>query len=542
VKILPRTKKIEEKQDDEILLSEEDVGYILKFADSLAGYGIYGNALTPMLLNKRMQDISLNPLAPTESSLNTALLNPKDSELVIQAFSQDFEIQSQLYKRLLAYLGNMLSFDLTYECIDTKKYEDYKSKKYKDDLDILKNFLDNFDYKKEFQSVVMELLRNEAYFCCMRWDKGKLVLQELPSSPQYTMITGRWSYGLLFSINMIWWLQPGVDLGLYPPFFKEKYLKLWGDRSNGIPMYDATLSPETRGSSSWVYWQDVPSSIGWAFKFNPTLATRTCFFSGLFLDLIQQPLMRALQKNINMASAAKMVMGEIPLLKDTAAKTKDMYAISAGNLGNFMAIVKAAIGESIKAAALPLSNAQSVEFTGDNSLYKSYLKNTAALSGVNTNLIFTNDQKMNTIETQLSLNSDEQMMMSLYPQFEDFMNYQINKLTKNYHFKIHFEGSDFYNNRQQRLDVQMGLMPQGIVLPQKIAASMGMNPFTFQRQLDEARASGFVGNLTPIISAFQQSGSKDTGRPQKDESDLSGEGEQTRADGGNIAKSTSNKV
>jgi hypothetical protein len=540
---LTRT-KIEKEQNDKVLLSEEEVNYVLEFANSLNGYGIYGNALTPFLLNQRLQDISLNPVAATESSLNSALQNPKNSELVLQAFSQDFEIQSSLYKRLLSYLGNMLAFDLTYECIDVKKYEDYSSKKYKDDLDILKKFIDNFDYKKEFQSVVMELLRNEAFFCCPRYDTGnnKLILQELPSSPQYTMITGRWSHGLLFSLNMYWFLLPGVDINLYPSFFKQKYNELWGDSKNGIPKYQADLSPQSRGSSSWVYWQDIDVNVGWTFKFNPTLVNRNPFFASLFLDLIQQPVMRLLQKNMNLAAASKMILGEVPTLKDTAAKVRDMYTVSAKDLGNFMAVVKAAVGESVKTAAIPLSNTQAVEFTTDNSLYKTYLKNTAALSGVNTNLIFTNDQKMNTIETQLSLNSDEQMMMSLYPQFEDFMNYQINKLTKNYHFKIHFEGSEFYNNRQQRLDAQMGLIPQGIVLPQKIAASMGMNPFTFQRQLDEARASGFVDNLTPIISAFQQSGVKNTGRPQKDESDLSGEGEQTRADGGNIAKSISNKV
>jgi hypothetical protein len=537
---LARPKKIiEEKKDNDILVSEEDVNFVLKFADILAGYGTYGNALNPMMLNSRMRDINLNTQQGTEASIASALNSPKDSELVLQAFSEDFEIQSQLYKRLLSYLSTILAFDLTYECINIKKYEDYSSKKYKDDLDILRKFIDNFDYKKEFQSVVMELLRNEAYFCCTRWDKDKLILQELPASPTYTKITGRWAYGMLFSLSLYWFIQPGVDIRLYPPFFAEKYYELWGDGEKPIPQYQPYLSPQARGSSSWVYWQDVPVSVGWCWKFNPTLATRVPYFSALFGDICLQGLMRSLQKNINMASAAKMILGEIPLLKDTAAKTKDMYAISAANLGNFLAIVKAAIGESIKTAAVPLSNAQGVEFTGDNSLYKSYLKNTAALSGVNTNLIFTNDQKMNTIETQLSLNVDENLVYSLYPQFEDFMNYQINKLTKTYKFKIHFEGTQFYNNRQQRFEKQKDLMTNGIVLPQEIAASMGMSPFTLQRQMDEARASGFVDNLTPIISAFQQSGGgKETGRPQKNEDDLSESGEQTRADGGNVGKET----
>ena len=523
------------KTDDGILLTEQEVSYVLQFSDALSGYNIYGNALTPMLLNQRMKDITLSPMQATESSISEAMMNPKDSELVLQAFSQDFEIQSQLYRRLLSYLGNMLSFDLTYECVNPDV--DYTNKKYKSELDIVKKFFDNFDYKKEFQSIVLELLRNEAAFYCLRYDKDQIILQELPASPTYTMITGRWASGLLFSLNMYWFLQPGVDLNLYPEFFRKKYNDLWGGVSGKIQKYQPDLSPTSRGNSSWVYWQDIPVDAGWCFKFNPTIATRVPYFAGLFLDLIQQPLMRSLQKNVNLAAAARLVMGEIPLLKDTKSTVKDQFSISPSNLGNFLSIVKAAIGDGLKTAAAPLSNIQGIQFASDNELYKAFLKNASALSGVNSNLIFTNDLKMNAIETQLSLNTDEQLMTTLYPAFEQFLNYQVNKLTKNYKFKFHFEGTDFFNNRQQRLDNQITLATNGIVLPQKIAASLGMNPFTFERQLEEARANDWVSKLTPITSSFQMSkNGEDTGRPKKKDSELSDEGAQTRSDGANIAR------
>ena len=198
-------KKIENKEE-QILLSQQEVWDVLTFAQSM-----YPGILTPMLLNQRMKDISLNPLQATEDSLTSAMQNPKDSELSLQAFSQDFEIQSQPYKRLLAYLGNLLSFDINYECINCKP-DEYTSPKYSKDLDIMKKFMDSFDYKKEFNTVTNELLRNEAYFCCPRYDGEKIILQELPSSPTYSMITGRWDYGLLFSMSMYWFIQPGVKV------------------------------------------------------------------------------------------------------------------------------------------------------------------------------------------------------------------------------------------------------------------------------------------------------------------------------------------
>ena len=523
----------EEKKQELDTLTEEQVNYVLEYADAFNALNTWGPVTTPMLVNQRMKDVTLNPMQATETRLKEALSSPKDSESVLQAFSQDFEIQSQPYKRLLSYLGNMLSFDYTYEAINVKKPAEYNSPKYKKDLDILKEFLDNFDYKKEFSIVVQELLRNEAFFGLPRFDGEKHVIQELPSSPEYSMITGRWSYGFVFSFNMNWFIQSGVDINFYPEFMKLAYKKMM--ETDDTKEYDPSLAPIFRGQSTWARWQDIPVDEGWCFKMNPGVAARVPFFSGLFLDLIQQPLMRELQRNANMSTAHRILVGEIPMLKDTVGSVKDQFSISSKNLGNFLSLVKAAIGESMKTAALPLSNVQGLSFPGENEIYSSYIRTALASSGVNTNLLFTNDLKMNTIETQLSLNVDQQLMTSLYPQFNAYMNYQINKKTSHYKFNFTFEGTSFYNDRQQRLDNQMSLVDRGIILPQKIAAAIGMNPLSFERQMEAAKAMKWVDDLTPVVPGSQMSGD-DAGRPKKSSTKISDSGEQTRSDGGNVGR------
>jgi hypothetical protein len=215
---------------------------------------------------------------------------------------------------------------------------------------------------------------------------------------------------------------------------------------------------------------------------------------------------------------------------------KNQFNINPDTLGKFLSIVKTAVSEAIQVAALPLQNVKALNFDAENEIYDSYLKTTMASSGVNSNLIFTSDLKPNTIETQLSLNTDEQLMSSVYSQFNAFLNYHINKLTKKYKFSFQFEGTQFYNNRQQRLDTQITLADKGIVLPQKIAAAIGMKPQDFQRQMDEARAMGWVDNLTPIISGFQTSKEEVGGRPKKDDAELSDSGESTRSTGNNIPR------
>jgi hypothetical protein len=538
---------------DEIGLTEQEVWSVINYARALSQTTgmMY---LTPDLINARMRDVTLNPMAATQTALDEAMADPKNNEKQLQGFSQNFELQSMVYKRLLSYLANMLSFDITYT--SNAKPDDYKTPKYKKDLDAIERFLDNFDYKKEFHIAIREMLRNDAYFACFRAAGNRFVLQELPS--EYCKITGRWENGFLFSFNMYWFLQPGVDIDMYPDFFKKKYKELW-QNPNTNRTYEPSLPPELRAKSSWIYWVDIPPSLGVCFKLTPELAARLPYFSPLFNDLILQGLMRNLQKNINMAAASRIIMGEVPMLnKDAKVTVKDSIAISPDLLGKFMALIKSAISEAVKVGSAPLQNIQAIGFDTDNELYDSYLKTALASSGINTNLIFTSNIKPNVMETQLSINVDEQMLLPLYEQFSDFINYQLSKWTKTYRFSVVFEGTEFSINREKRFETVMKLFGQGIVLPQKISAALGMKPAQFRRQMEEAKAMGFMDMLTPpsvqtaeqmmpfnpkppLLEKGEDDGSSGRdkpprGRPKKKDSDISEEGMLTRGSGGNIGR------
>lgn len=523
-------KKVSEKNDGTIL-SEKEVQEVFDFYAFAKAQSAFNNVMTPDMLSGRMKDISMNPMVATEETLNSALLDPKNSEISLMAFSENFELQSMPYKRLIDYLSGMLAWDLTYTSdVDEKEYD---SSAYKKDLKIAEEFFYRFDYKKEFNTAVRQLFRNEAFFSLPRFDGEKIVLQELPSSPMYTKITGRWDYGLLFSMNMYWFILPGVNLDMYPPFFAEKYNEVFG---RGVTRkYLPSLSPEDRGQSSWVNWQDIPTDLGWCWKLNPEIATRVPYFTPLFMDLISQPLMRNLQKNINMSTASRLLVGQVPMLKDANAKIKDQISMSPETLGKFLQLVRSALSESMKVTAAPLDNMQGVQFPAENEVYDSYLRTALASSGINSNLIFSSDIKPNSIETQLSLNVDEQIVTRLYPQFEAFLNYHVNRMTKKYKFSFRFEGTNFYNNRQNRLDAQLKLLPMGIVLPQKISAALGMSPFEFEKQLAEGRANKWVDKLTPIISGAQMP-ADGAGRPTKSDSTIGDEGETTRASSRNVGR------
>lgn len=523
----PKDTNRKKQTKEDVLISENEVWDVLKYAANV--YNMYGN---PLLVNSRMKDATLDPMVATSEAVEKALQNPKNSEEQLIGYSEYMELTSMLYKRIVYYLSGMLSFDLTYTCSNISKETDYKSTAYKNDLKIVQDFLDSFDIKKEFKVVTRQMVRNEVYFSILREEGSKYTLQELPKD--YCLITGRWDYGILFDFDMNWFLQTGVDINMYPSVFKKMYEKAF-IKTNNKP-YNPAIPVDAR-DGSWVKWvQTSPKDGFWAFKLNPELATKIPFLAPLFPDVVIQPIIRKLQTNSYIASASKLLIGKVPMLDKSVkgAAVKDAVAVTPDMLGKFLSVLKAGLSESVKVGAAPLEDMQGISFPLDSPFYQDYLKTTTSSSGVNSRLIYTLD-KNNALESQLSINVDEFLMTYIYPYFADFLEYHINKKTKKFKWKFVFEGTEFFTNKKERLENALTLADKGIVLPQKISAAIGMLPHVFERQLAEAKASGFVEKLTPILSSFNISKSDSvSGRPSKKSSDLSESGIETRGNASNV--------
>jgi len=527
-----RPKKINTNINEQ--LSHDQLYDVLEFARNVYQGNVVPNIFTPELVNARMKDLNLNPLVATETNIESALKDPKNHETQLIGYSEFFSLTSMIYKRLTGYMAQMASFDYTFTCLNAKK-EDYKSKKYKKDLQLVYDFLDKFDVKREFKRIMNQLLEKEVYYGVLRDDsESKYIFQELPYS--YCKLTGRSEYSLLFDFNMQYFFsQSGVDLNMFPDIFKDYYNRIVELKNNG---YNPSASLNKR-TGEWVHWvQTSPEDNMFAFKFNTESATIVPYLAPLFSDIVLAPMMRNLQKNVNILKAQKILVGLIPLLKDSkGGSVKDAVAIEPGTLGKFLGLLKAGLHESVKVGGVPFSDVKEIDFdTTNTNILDEYSKTTASMSGINSRMVFAND-KMSNSETQASINVDEFLVLGVYNQFNQFMDYQINKRTRFYKFKFKFEGSEFQANRQFRLDNAMRLMERGLILPQKISAAIGMEYQDFIRQLEEAQANGFSDLFTPIVSMYQQSGDINKGgREKKSDSELGDSGEITRDNSSNIGR------
>ena len=516
-----------EKKED--ILTPDEVYDVLKFASAAYNQlGIY----TPSLVNARLQDITLSPQVATAAKIDTALQNPKENEQQLIGYTEFMELNSMLFKRILGYFSGLMSFDFNYVCTNIKDVKEYKSPAYEKDLSLVAEFFDKFKVKEQFRTVMHELMREEAAFYSFRDDDDYYILQELPQ--QYCKLTGRHSGGggsLLFDFNMYFFILPAVSLEMFAPKFVELYNRVFD--GGGKINYNPASNLDARTGSYVYFVQTSPEDGFWAFKLVSEVGTIVPYLSPLLGTAVLEPVIRSLQTNSYIQQASKLIFGQIPLIKDAGAKLANQIAMTPEVAGKFLQLISAALPTAIKVAAAPLDATAAIEFTGSDTILDSYLQTSAASSGVNSRLLYAKDRQ-NILETALSLDIDQNVLRPVYHQFENFLNFYINKRTKKYKFKFMFEGFETKTNREERFESVNTLAEKGMVLEQRFASAIGLSPFDFRRLLEEGKATGFVDKLTPILMSAQQP--KDTGRPASSDSDLGDEGANTKGSGGNLGK------
>lgn len=513
---------------EEVVETLEAVKKAFDLLDFAKGYN--DGVFSPMTQNTLMKNLNISSVVPDRQGIEDALKDPTNHESQLVSYSQSYYFSSLMYKRNVEYIANLPSFDLEMTCINATP-EDYKTNKYKNDYKAIANFLDKFDYRAQFKEVLWNLLMEETYYGMFRQFETKSVLQQW--SGRYAKITGKFEYGLLYDIDMNYFLQGVVDLDCYPDWLKKKYKEVFsGDTNKYIP--SNKINHRTGKFAMWV--QTSPEEGFWCFKFNPKHSLQVPFFSAMLPEMAIVPVMRRLQVDQSMAAARKLLVSSVPYLKEKkSSSVANQLAIDADVLGKFLGLAAQGIENAIKILALPTEDIKGVEFENtDKDTYKNFMAITSSLlSGGK--VIFSTDENQNAIETQLSLNLDELLAESIYPQFEEFLNYYANKETKKFKWRFRFVGCNDQFDRARRQTEAFTYADKGVVLPNKIASSLGLNKIELERELEEAKATGFTDKLMMMLNVNTMS-KNDAGRPQKEDGALTDSGLKTRSNASNIEK------
>lgn len=501
-------------------LTEDQVFQILQFAQSYYsqnGDPSAGFAYTPYLTNQRLNEIALSPVDLKKDGLEKALAAPltEGSQDELVGYSEFLQFAEAISKRTLLYLGNLPAFDYTVNCLNAYDADDYNSEEYKNDLRKVKNFLSHFDVKGQMSYVTRRALQSEAFYAVFRTDGANYEFQELPAD--YCIITGRnVDWGFLFDFDMSWFLKQGLSLKQYPRNFLTMWKETFGDVET-LDNYNPSNPLKARDGVYALWHQTSPLPQEGAFvcfKFNADTTARLPFLSSMFSQVVNKPLIKELQTNQYIISAQKILVGLIPYLKDQkSGQVANALAIDAKTLAPFLALLKQGLSDAVKVSGAPFSDLKDISFpTTEKSIYDEYNSNLARQSGATGSLIYGSARPTAT-EINLSAQIDSMIATSIYPSLARWLSTYVNTLTSKYKFRFSFEGNKFATDRKDRLDTALKLADKGIVLPQKIAAALGMDIFELEAQLQEGKANNFYDLLYLLPNANTASVGGDVGRP-----------------------------
>jgi hypothetical protein len=510
-------------------ISRSDVQDVIDFSSGLMAMdGFY----SPFLSNQLLTNLNNNPRLPSAESVKKALNDYKNSGEELQGFVEFASSFDMIFKRTLYSYANALSFDLQVTCKNAYTESDYQSDEYKKDRQTVDNFLTNFDYKKEFYNVLLNVLKRDTYFTWFRKTKTgnrgkmKFALQIMPQD--YCMLTGYFEKGLLWSLNILYYMQPGVDLNGFDPSITKTYLRALETIDSYVPS-----APLNDRKGSYAMWADVsPLDGAWAWKFDTSSFANNPFLSPYVANVLRSDEIGELQYNKDLIAASGILAGEIKLFDSAKSGQKaNQFSIDPKTLGTFMSLVKKGLQSTIKAVAVPLENIKFFQFEDKNpNSYTNELTTTAGIGTGISRVIYSSD-KMSNAELEAALNEVYQTMKPMYAQFNNFLDFYVNQMTSKYKFKFEFVGSNYQFERDARFDKMMKMADKGLVLNSSAwASAVGMNPVTFDRMLAESKYTGWIDKYSTMMLNANTSSYKDNegGRERKNARDLTESGEASR--------------
>lgn len=501
----------------EQLLNRGQVEAVVEFAQGLwqaNNFGVY----SPFMSASNLVGLNNNAHEVTTEKLRKALASYKESAPELQSYSEFMERFDMLYARTIDAYVNTLAFDLQVVCSNAYTQADYKSKEYEDDKRRVYEWLDNFKYKDEFRRVAKEVMRKETHFTWLRETKpyGKPAKRALQIMPQNRcLLTGYFDSGLLYDLDMSYFLTPGVDIDSYAPAIKKMYMDVFGTTQKD-PNYRPSAKLNKRDGVYAMYSQCSPEWGAWAWKLDYSNFTSTPYLAPYMKSALRDDELAELQYNKDIASAYAILAGEIRLFDNAKSGTKsDQFAISPKTLGAFMGKVKDGLPNQFKAVAMPTENIKTLTYTDSNpDMYSKQLENSAGIGSSMSRIIYSSD-RMSQAELEAAIINDYNTIKPLYQQFNKFLEFYVNKTTKKYHFKFIFDGCAYPFERDKRFDRLMKIADKGMVLNSSAYASViGMCPQDFDYSLSEGKYGDMQDKLSMLLNANTMKDGGSGGRPR----------------------------
>lgn len=513
---------MEEQTKDK--LTKNEVWSVINFAQSLRDFFLNG-FYTPYQQQQQLVSLNNDPLIPTYNKILEALKNNPINAEELCGYSEFMEVYDTIYGKTLRYFATLLSFDLNITCKNMKNPKEYKSQEYKDDLRRVYKFLDSFDYKQEFLKILKEVLRKEIVYTYFR-DSHEInepielnsdetttktkkdevfALQTMPQ--KYCKLDGYIENSIItYSFDMNYFLQSNIDIDLFAPELRRKFLEVFGSKEPQKYIPSAQLKNRNGSFANWV--QLSPLNGAYVFKLDTSNFRQTPIFSSLMKAVFNNDVVEKLQLDKDMISAYALLTGEMKTFDNAkSGTTTDQFAISPTVLGQLLNLVQSGLKNNIKPVPLPLENHKLSQFVDSSPLMAEYQVKNSSAQGASASPLIYNTGNLAQFAMEQAVETDYNLVAPLYEQFNTFMNFFVNRKTKKYKFNFEFSGLNrqFYKEKQRKALNELftvGLVPN----LSYIASVYGIRPQSFDRMLEEAKYGNMQDKLSMLYNKNTMSG------------------------------------
>lgn len=528
--------------------SEQAVWNVLDFMA-----GIYGDLKgynNPLPYDARMENNNLialnnNPKIPTAETLRQAIVNYKDNAELLQDFSEFMKAWDTLYAKIIDVKLSMLNFDINwyvdrYMIKDTSELD---SPLFQEDYRRVCKFMSKFKAKQEFRKVAENTLIADTYFCWLRDSYGQFnddeleldysvkrsqnfALQMMPQ--EYCKITGSSVYPntFLWDFNVDYFENAWVNVNNYDPSLKQAYDSILGNKQ--IRSFVNNSVDLNRVSKSYDGFVRTKVNNGaYCFKYDCSNFNAVPPYAKLMREAFGNDEIARLQKSKDVLSTNALILGEMKTKKDDKiGNEKNSFIIDPKQVGTLLKIARNMLNNAnIKQIALPLEESRMYQFNDMNPKMVDNRLNSVANQSISSGSMVYTNEKMGQFELQNALALDYHSIADrLYPQFENFLEFFVNKKTKKYKFKFSVKGSTLPFLRQPEIDNQIKISNMGMQADTtKYSALMGYDSNELESMMMMAKYGGMQDNLVLLMNS-NTSSDGNAGNPTKSIQDKSDNG------------------
>jgi hypothetical protein len=539
-----------EEKEIEQELSRSQVFNTVAYIDALYGVGRGMNYYDSQMENKNLIDLNNNPMIPSYESLRQSIANYQASAESLQDYSEFMYVWDSLYGKVIDHKVGLLAFDRYEYCTNmVDPSVEMNSIDYIEDKRRVAKFFERFKDKQEWLRVAKNVMKTDTYFTWLRdssgsFDEEAITLENekgysvkrsqgfgLQMMPQeYCRISGEFiserGKGYLWDFDLGYFNEAQVNVSNFDPSLIQSYNE---KKANGqLKSFINTNSDLNKTNSSFDgYVRTKVNNGAWCWKYNTDNFNAIPPLTSLLKSAYNNDVIERLQKDKDMLTCYSIIAGEMKTKKEN--NDKNALLMDEKAVGSLMKLArKVANNDKIKMIPFPLEELEMFQFNdGNTSMSKNQFVSMAKQGASASSLIYASE-KMGEMEFKSALINDfNSISNALYPQFENFLNFYVNKKTKKYKFKFRVVGSNIPFLRQAELDNHIKLSDKGLqVSPSRWGTLLGYSGNEYEQLMAEAK----YGNMQELsfllmnANTTAQDGSKEVGNPTMDDNEISDAG------------------